>query len=153
MVFPGHTLLAPVMAAGAASTVAVMVLEYTGLPVRQPTLLSILHDIVLPFSKALVEKVLPVATSAPFTAHVYIGVPAFTDAGVNTILVPGQNAPLGLAVIDTDAVTGAVTDKEAKFEPLVPIATPDMPDTDVAYILPAAADVVSGCTCNPKTVN
>ncbi len=55
VVVVGHTEFVPVIAAGAVSTDAVMVFEYTGLATRHPTLLSILHDTVLPDVRLLFE--------------------------------------------------------------------------------------------------
>jgi hypothetical protein len=68
-------------------------------------------------------------------------------------LVPGQKAPDGDAAIDTDAATGAATDNEANTVPAAPVAMPAIPDTVAATMLPAGADVVNGCTCNPLMVN
>jgi hypothetical protein len=72
--------------------------------------------------------------------------------GVNTTVVPGQNAPDGDEVKATDGVTGAVTDSEPKLVPPTPNDTPATPDATDAIILPAAAVVVSGCTCRPLII-
>jgi hypothetical protein len=53
MVLPGQTVLSPVIDAGATSTVAVMVLEKTGLVVTHPTLLFMRQLMVLPFDSEL----------------------------------------------------------------------------------------------------
>jgi len=55
VVVVGHTELVPDIAAGAVSTVAVIVLDVTGFAVRDVRLLSILHDIVLPVLRVLLE--------------------------------------------------------------------------------------------------
>jgi hypothetical protein len=53
IVLPGQTVLSPVIDAGATSTVAVIVLEKTGLVVTQPTLLFIRQLMVLPLASEL----------------------------------------------------------------------------------------------------
>ena len=52
---PGQTMVGPIITDGAGNTEAVMVLEKTGLVTKQPTLLSILHDTVLPLVSVLFE--------------------------------------------------------------------------------------------------
>jgi hypothetical protein len=72
--------------------------------------------------------------------------------GVNTTFVPGQNAPDGLAAIDTLAVTGEVIDNDPKLVPLLPVVIPATPVATDALMAPADDDVVAGCTCRPDIV-
>jgi hypothetical protein len=88
-------------------------------------------------------------TSIPLSVQVKVGDPPFTAMGVNTTVVPGQNAPDGDEVKVTAGVTGAVTDSEPKLVPPTPSDIPAIPDAIDATILPAAATVLSGCTCSP----
>jgi hypothetical protein len=70
VVVPGQIVLPPVTAAGAASTVGLMVFENTGLAVTQPRLLPILQLTVLPFTSVLLVYDPPIQTSTPFSDHV-----------------------------------------------------------------------------------
>lgn len=79
--------------------------------------------------------------------------PPLADVGVNTTVVPGQNEPDGLALMDTVGVTGADTDNDANTVPEDPVVMPATPVTALARTDPAVALVVNGCTCRPVIVS
>ena len=91
-------------------------------------------------------------TSVPFSDHVYCGVPPLVDDGTNVTFVPGHMEPDGVALMETAGVAGAATDNAPKSVPLAPVAIPATPVATDARIDPAAADVVSACTCRPVIV-
>jgi hypothetical protein len=59
-------------------------------------------------------------------------VPPFTAVGVNVTVVPGHIAPDGDAAMETEGVSGAVSDRLPKFVPLVPVVIPAIPVTEDA---------------------
>ena len=143
----GHTVKAPVSAAGIGLTVMVLVAEFTvGVDTHPVAFILILT--VFPFASEPFTYVVFVApaTGLPFNSHWKVGVPPFTGVAVKVTVVPAQIAPAGDAATVTDGTAAACRDKEAQF---VAGDNPAIPAEEVGLILPAAEVVFVAWICTP----